>query len=73
MLVYEDLNIREFSKILRQLFATPQPLLRDTLWGRDPPLGTTGVDISFLNRMDDYFCEVGKRVYHKKDCRVVSR
>jgi len=45
MLIYEDLNIRDFSKLLRQLFANPQPLLRDPLWGcdplwgRDPPVG----------------------------------
>jgi len=39
MLIYEDLNIRYLSKLLRQLFATPQPLLGDPLWGRDPPVG----------------------------------
>jgi len=39
MLIYEDLKIQDFSKLLRLLFATPQKLLRDPLWGRDPPVG----------------------------------
>jgi len=38
MLIYEVLKIRDFSKLLRLLFATPQKLLRDPLWGRDPPV-----------------------------------
>jgi len=33
MLIYEVLKIRDFSKLLRLLFATLQPLLRD------PPVG----------------------------------
>jgi len=39
MLIYEVLKIRDFSKLLRLLFATPQKLLRDPLSGRDPPVG----------------------------------
>ena len=39
MLIYEVLKIRDFRKLLRLLFATPQKLLRDPLWGRDPPVG----------------------------------
>jgi len=39
MLIYEVLNIRDFSKLLRLLFATPQKLLRDPIWDRDPPVG----------------------------------
>jgi len=39
MIMYEVLNFRDFSKPLRLLFATPQQLLRDPLWGRDPPVG----------------------------------
>jgi len=38
-LIYEVLKIRDFSKLLRQLFPTPQKLLRDPLWGSDPPVG----------------------------------
>jgi len=37
--MYEVLNFRDLSKPLRLLFATPQQLLRDPLWGRDPPVG----------------------------------
>jgi len=33
MLIYEVLKIRDFSKVMRLLFATPQKLLRD------PPVG----------------------------------
>jgi len=33
MLIYEVLKIRDFSKLLRLLFATPQKLFRD------PPVG----------------------------------
>jgi len=39
MMIYEVLKIRDFNKLLRLLFATPQQLLRDPLWGRDPPVG----------------------------------
>jgi len=39
MLIYEVLKIRDFSKLLRLLFATPQKLLREPLWGRDPLVG----------------------------------
>jgi len=39
MLIYEVLKIRDLSKLLRLLFATPQKLLCDPLWGRDPPVG----------------------------------
>jgi len=35
MLISEVLKIRDFSKLLKLLFATPQQLL----WGRDPPVG----------------------------------
>jgi len=37
--MYEVLKIRDFNKLLRLLFATPQQLLRDPLWGRDQPVG----------------------------------
>jgi len=39
MLIYEVLKIRDFSKLFRLPFVTPQKLLRDPLWGRDPPVG----------------------------------
>ena len=45
MLIYEVLKIRDFRKLLRLLFATPQKLLRDPLWGRDPPVGNYWVNI----------------------------
>jgi len=46
MLMYEVLNFRDFSKPLRLLFATPQQLLRDPLWGRDPPVGNHCISVS---------------------------
>jgi len=39
MLINEVLKFRDFSKLSRLLFTTPQQLLRDPLWGRDPPVG----------------------------------
>jgi len=39
MLINEVLKIRDCSKLSRLLFTTPQQLLRDRLWGRDPPVG----------------------------------
>ena len=51
MLIYEVLKIRDFSKLLRQLFATPQKLLRDPLWGRDPPVGNHCLNPSLLIRI----------------------
>jgi len=51
MLIHEVLKIRDFSKPLRLLFANPQ-LLRDPLWGRDPPVGNHWLRLSttFLMR-----------------------
>jgi len=36
MLIYKVLRNRTFSKLLSLLLATPQPLLRDPLYGREP-------------------------------------
>jgi len=46
-LICAFLTIRAFSKILRLLFATTQQLLRDPLWGRDPPVGNHWARIIF--------------------------
>jgi len=39
MLINEVLKIRDFNKLSRLLFTTPQQLLRDPLWGRGLPVG----------------------------------
>jgi len=52
-LIYEVLKIRDFSKLLRLLFATPQKLLHDPLWGRDPPVGNHCLTRSNLVRLFD--------------------
>jgi len=75
MLIYEDLNVRDFSKPLRQLFATPQPLLLDPLWGHDPPVGnhcsTGNCDRLYLCRFAGY--HVDFRTIRKQVHRVESR
>jgi len=41
-------KIWAFNKLLRLLFATPQPLLRDPLWRCNPPVGNHWYNVNIV-------------------------